>query len=413
MARDILNRSNESVGIDQRMWVVSESGGFGNLASGGLFPVATDGIEHVTAMLDFKIPRENAAHRSGRSVVTRLSGKKEVSWSFESYIVPADPTSNNPNLPDLHPMLLNAFGSVDETDVAKKIYKLTRASNLSFRMLEEGTHFSRLAVGCVTDSVTFTLPGDGMAMVKFEGFAQDLYTAGQSTLAADVTASNSLTVPTGQGKRFEVGGYVDVIDQTDGNTRIAASRRITAVVGDALTVTGAAITAVTDDIVIGAAPDFTASPSEDALLGLKGTFTTGSLGTVDCQLLSAEIAIKNNFTPKNMIYGTDSLCGYIADKRRDVTLKLDVLLTLDNYEFYVQNKTFVADSVTITLAPQEIPAPINAAAGRTFTFRFAKVEFNIPTIEQPGDSFVKLTLEGTALATDINTVNNEMELEIS
>src|SRR4051812_29057056 len=119
MARDILNRSNESVGIDQRVWVLEETG-YGNAASAGLFPVATDGIEHVTALLDFKIPRENANHRSGRSLVTRLSKKKEVKWSFESYIVPADPTGANPNLPDMHPMLVNAFGSVVQTDATKK-----------------------------------------------------------------------------------------------------------------------------------------------------------------------------------------------------------------------------------------------------------------------------------------------------
>jgi hypothetical protein len=412
MARDILNRSNESVGIDQRLWIIEETG-YGNNATAGLFPVAADGIEHVNAMMDFKIPREDAAHRSGRSLVTRLSKKKEVTWSFESYIVPADPTGLNPNLPDMHPMLVNVFGQVDETDPSKKIYQLTRASSKSFRFLEEGTHFSRLAVGCVADSVTFTLPGDGMAMVKFEGFAQDLYTAGQSTLAADVTASTTLTVPVGHGKRFEVGSYIDIIDQADGNTRKAASKKITAVVGDTLTIEAPAVTALTDDIVIGAAPDFTASKSENALLGLKGSFTTGSLGTIDCQLLSAEIGIKNNYTPKNMIYGTDSNCGYIADKRREVTLKFDVLLTQDNYTFYVQNKTFVADSVEIVLAPQEIPAPINAPAGRTFTFRFDKVEFDVPSLEQPGDSYVKLTLEGKALAADINNPNGEFELEIS
>lgn len=412
MARDILHRSNESVGIDQRVWVLEETG-YGNAASAGLFPVATDGIEHVNTMIDFKIPREDAAHRSGRSLVTRLSKKKEVKWSFESYVVPADPSGSNPTLPDMHPMLVNAFGSVDETDPTKKIYKLARSSTKSFRLLEEGTHFSRLAVGCVADSVTFTLPGDGMAMVKYEGFAQDMYTAGQTALAADVTAANILVVQTGHGKRFEVGGYVDGIDQADGNTRKFFSRKITAVVGDSVTISGAAVTALTGDIIIGAAPDFTASKSENALLGLSGSFTTGTLGTIDCQLLSAEVSLKNNFTPKNMIFGTDSTCGYMSDKRREVSLKLDVLLTQSNYEFYIQNKTFVADSVTIVLAPQAIPAPINAAAGRRFTFRFSKVEFDVPTLEQPGDSFVKLTLEGKALAADINSVNDEFQLEIS
>lgn len=533
MARDLLNRSNEFVGIDQRLWIKTETGGYGTAATGGLFPLAADGIEHVNAMIEFNIPREDAAHRSGRSRVVRLSGKKEAKFSYEGYIIPGEPSSGDPTLPDAHPMLLSAFGSVDESDSSKKIYQLTRASTTSFRFLEEGSHFSRLAVGCVADSVTFTLPGDGKAMMKVEGFAQDVYSAGQSaaslqsgtqasgqatitnfanlvsgtpdtievagvvftaqagaaslgdatfqaatsnnatasslatqinaeptasalvtasalgavvtitantpgtggnsltllytdndanigatvtgsgTLAGGVDSGNTITVQTGEGQRFEEGGYIDIIDKDDGSTRKAESRLITDVTGDVITFDGAAVTFDEDDIAIGAAPDFTADSSEDALLGLRGTFETGSFGTLDCDLLSAEISLKNNYTPKSFIYGTDSICGFIADKRRDVSLKLDVLLTKDNYDFYQRNKTFIADSVTITLAPQEIPAPINAADARTFTFRFSKVEFNIPQIEQPGDSYIKLTLEGVALASDINNVNDEFELEIS
>jgi hypothetical protein len=413
MARDLLNRSNEFVGVDQRLWLKTETGGFGKLATGGLFPVAADGLEHVNAKIEFNIPREDAAHRSGRSRVVRLSGKKEVKFSYEGYIVPGEPSGNNPTLPDIHPLLLSAFGSCDESDPSKKLYQLTRASATSFRFLEEGSHFSRLAVGCVADSITFTLPGDGKAMVKVEGFGQDVYSAGQSTLAAAVVASNDLVVATGEGQRFEVGSYVDVIDKDDGVTRTAASRKITAIVGDTLTVDGAVISADQDDIVIGAAPDFAADSSENALLGLKGSLSTGSFGTLDCDLLSAEITLKNNYTPKSFIYGKDSICGFIADKRRDVSLKFDILLTKDNYDFYQRNKNFIADSVEITLAPQEIQGPILAPAGRTFTFRFSKVEFNIPQIEQPGDSYIKLSLEGVALATDINTGNNEFELEIS
>lgn len=413
MARDILNRSNEFVGIDQRLWIITETGGYGKEATGGLFPLAANGIEHNSAKIEFNIPREDAAHRSGRSRVVRLSGKKEVKFSYEGYIIPGTPSGANPTLPDSHPMLLSAFGAVDESNPAKKIYTLTRSTTSSFRYLEEGTHFSRLAVGCVADSITFTLPGDGKAMMKVEGFGQDVISAGQSSLNGAVVASNDLVLQTGEGQRFEVGSYVDVIDKDDGNTRTAASRKITAIVGDTLTVDGAAISADDDDIVIGAAPDFTADSSENALLGLKGDVSTGSFGSLGCDLLSAEITLKNNYTQKIMTYGTDSACGFIADKRRDVQLKLEILLTKSNFDFYQKNKSFIADSVEITLQPQEIPAPINAAAGRTFTFKFAKVEFNVPQIEQPADGFIKLSLEGVALAADINSVNNEFSLEIS
>lgn len=419
MARDLKQRSNTFVGLDQRLWLKLETGGYGRDATGGLFPVAADGVEHVNMKIEYNIPRELAAHRSGRSAVVRLSGKKEVKFSLETYIIPGTPSGANPTLSDIHPMLLSAFGKCDESDPTKKVYGLTRASADSFRFLEEGSHFSRLAIGCVSDSVTFTLPGDGKAMVKFEGFGQDVVSAGESTLLDTVTASNVLEIPAGEGQRFELGSYVDVIQSSDGNTRTASSRKITAISlatgsngGDELTVDGAAITAATGDYVVGAAPDFIADSAADALLGLKGTLTTGAFGELGCDLLSAEISLKNNYTPKSMVYGTDSICGFMADKRREVSLKFDILLTKDNFDFYQRNKNFIADNVEITLAPQEIPGPVNAAAGRTIRFKFPKVEFNIPQIEQPGDGFVKLTLEGVALASSVNQNNDEFSLEI-
>ncbi len=412
--RDLLNRSREHVGLDQKIWMVLESGGFGTDATGGLVPVATDAIEHVSTGIEFNIPREDATHRSGRSKVVRLSGKKEVKFSFESYIVPSDPTGSNPNLPDMHPMLLSAFGLVDESNAAQKVYSLARSTTSSFRMLEEGTHFSRLAVGCVADSITFSLPGDGKAMVKVEGFGQDVYLAGETLAAAIGTTTNAVTVTTGQGQRIEVGSYIDIIDKDDGDTAKASARKVTAVTGDVVTFDGAAVSFVVGDIVIGHAPDYTATSSENALLGLKGSFTTAELGSVTCDLLSAEISIKNNYTQRKNAYGKSTICGYVADKRREVAVTLDILLTKENFEFYSKYKTFVADDLTIVLQPQDIPAPAVADdAGRTFTWHMGRVEFDIPKLESPSDGFIKLSLSGVALATDVNNINDEITLTIS
>lgn len=414
MARDINNRSPEFVGLDQKIWMTAETGGFGAAATGGLFPTGTDAIEHTTASVDFTIPRDASATRSGRSVVTRLSGKRQVKFSLESYIIPGTPDgSQHPTLPDSHLLMLSAFGICNQTNPAVIEYQLGHASTNSIRVLEEGTHMSRLAYGCVIDTLTFTLPGDGKAMMKAEGFGQDVKVAGQTLIAATATATNVLTLTTGEGARFEVGAYVDVIDATDGSTRIAAARQISAADTSSITVGGAAITAAIGSIVIGAAPDFSADSSADALLGLQGTFTTALMGTVDCQLMSAEISIKNNYTQKDFLYGTSEICGFIADKRRDVSIKLEVLLTKDNFEFYMNNKQFLADNLSITLAPQDIPAPINSATGRTWTFSFPRVEFNVPAIEMPADGYMKLTLDGVAMAVDTNTLDTEMTLNIS
>jgi hypothetical protein len=414
MSKDLLNRSNEFVGLDQRLWIVAEVGGYGKAATGGLFPIAANGLEHISAKIDFMIPREDSKSRSGRSRVSRHSGKKEAKFSYEGYIIPGTPDgSNHPTLPDVHPMLLSAFGSVDLSNPAQIVYGLTRSTTTTFRFLEEGSHFSRLCVGCVADTVSFMLPGDGKAMMKVEGFGQDVISSGESVAATLGTAVNAIAVATGTGQRFEVNSYIDIVDPTDGNTRLAASRIITGIAGDTLTFDGAAVTFPVGAMVIGAAPDFVATSGENALLGLKGDVSTASFGSLGCDILSAEITLKNNYTQRKMNYGNDTSCGFIADKRRDVNLKLEILLTKSNFDFYQRNKSFIADSVTIVLQPQLIPAPINSPTGRTMTFHFNKVEFNVPQIEMPADGFVKLTLEGVALATGTNTVNNEVSLTIS
>jgi hypothetical protein len=113
------------------------------------------------------------------------------------------------------------------------------------------------------------------------------------------------------------------------------------------------------------------------------------------------------------MYGTSKTCGYIPDKRREVSLKLDLLLTRDSFELYMRNKRFENEEITLSLEPQDIPAPsFSTVTGRTFEFYFPKVEFDIPKIEKPADSYVKLSLEGKALCSDISSLDDEMTLTI-
>jgi hypothetical protein len=422
--RNLLNRSFEQLGVDQKVWLSLETGGYGDAATGGQIPAATGAIEHSAIGIKFNIPREDSPSRSGRSLVTRLSGKKEVDVSFEGHIIPGDPDgSNHPTLPPMHPLLLSAFGIVDQTDVTKVVYRLARLSSNSFRMLEEATHYTRLATGCVMDKMTFTLPGDGKAMVKAEGFGQDVYVAGEATVSVtQVGGGQTFPVANGKGQLFELGSLIDIVDMTDGTTYKTGpnGRKVTLVTpgtlsaDDIVTVDGAALPALNSgDIVCGHAPSTYAPLMADkALLGLKGSFTVAGLSVAN-ELTSAEISITNNFTKKNFVYGTSKITGYVPDKRRAISVKLEVLLNKDNFVFYVRNKQFVAEDITITLEPQDIPAPLfTSSLGRTFEFHMPRVEFNIPSIDQPGDKYVTLALEGVAMASDVNNLDTELTLTI-
>jgi len=523
--RNLNSRSFEVLGVDQKIWLSQETGGYGEAATGGLIPDETGAIEHITADVKFDIPREDSAARSGRSLVTRLSGKINVEFSFESYIIPGTPDAlGNPTFPPTHAFILSAFGDVDTSNPAEIVYKLSRLNDKSFRLIEEATHYARLTTGCVIDTVTFSLPGDGKAQFKADGFAQNSFIAGEGNLSQAITGveqlaqlieqdltfdakpgsgingnliniiyiaggvagsevvtvvdndievqiddgvssalevktaldgnidaaalitttisgvpggsqsiftpakylvgglgTNDIKVGDGEGNRYEVGALIDIIQGVDGNTIIESQREITVVYditspnADIITVGGAALAAsVIGDFVIGHAPEnYDPITSENALLGLKGSFSVAGYQLSECEMITAEIAIANNYTKKDFIYGTNKICGYIPDKRRSVTLKVDVLLNKNNFSFYMRNKKFVAENVTLTLEPNDIPAPSFASSvGRTFEFNLPKVEFNIPSIENPGDSYVTLSLEGVALATSTNSLDDEMTLTI-
>ena len=523
--RNLNSRSFEVLGVDQKIWLSLETGGYGEDAVGGLIPDETGAVEHITADTKFDIPREDSAARSGRSLVTRLSGKINVEFSYESYIIPGTPDGiGNPTLPPIHPFLLSAFGDVDTSDPAEIVYKLSRLNDKSFRLIEEATHYARLTTGCVIDTITFNLPGDGKAQFKAEGFAQNSFIAGEGNLAQAITGAeqlaqlveqdltfdakagsgiagnlinilytagatagsevvtvvgnnievqiedgvssatqvkaaldsfgaaaalidttisgvgataqdiftpakflvgglgeNDIRVGAGEGDRYEIGALIDIIQGVDGNTIIESQRTITVVNDlaspnkDIITVGGAALSAaVIGDFVIGHAPEnFDPITSENALLGLRGTFAVAGFPLSACEMITAEISVTNNYTKKDFLYGTNKICGYIPDKRRSVAIKVDILLNKNNFSFYMRNKKFVAEAVTLTLEPNDIPAPsFDSAVGRTFEFSLPKVEFNIPPIENPGDSFVTLSLEGVALATSTNTLDDEMTLTL-
>lgn len=519
--RKLKARSHEFLGVDQKVWLDSEVGGFGDQATSGILPGEASAVDFISCDIKWDIPREDSPSRSGRSVVARLSGKKTVDVKVESHIIPGNPNSDGtPTLPPMHPLILSAFGDVDLSNPAEIKYKLSRFNGNSVRILEEATHYSRLAVGAIADKLTFSLPGDGKAQMSMEGFAQDAYIAGESNLAqaltgiaqfatktfgglaytADVAGragnlinvkyvtggtagaevvtvvgsaitvqiqagvsdaddvkaaidgfpaaaalvniavtglgtvaqvltaaqflvgglgTNDVKVTLGHGFRYQVGSYVDIIDGTDGNTLIVGQKKVVAAYSapndDIITLDGAALpAAATADYIIGHAPDdYQPITAEYALLGLKGSFTVAGYNITDCELISAEISLANNYTKKDFLYGTDKICGFIPDKRREVSLKLEVLLNKDTLSFYMRNTQFIAEEITITLEPQRIPGPaFSDSTGRTWEFYFPKVEFNIPPIENPADSYVTLSLEGKALAPSSNELDEEFTLTI-
>ena len=270
----------------------------------------------------------------------------------------------------------------------------------------------------IKTAIEANLTANNMVAISVSGVAGNVQTVQAPTFLVGGLGVNEFKVTTGEGFRYEVDSYVDILG-VDGNTLVAQKRKVVAVGdgvnADVVEVDGAALPpAVIGSYVIGHAPeDYQPLTSDTALLGLNGSFSVAGYDIKKCELISAEIAIANNFTKKDFAFGTDKSCGFIPDKRREVSVKLEVLLNRDTLSFYMRNKQFIAEDITITLEPQRIPAiAYKTSAGRTFEFRIPKCEFNIPPITNESEKYVSLVLEGKALAPSANDLDEELTLTI-
>ncbi len=404
---EVCNQGRE-VGLTQDLWVSIETGGYGEEATGGTFPVAVDALEHLGFTLTYEQAREDSEARSGRSVATRLSKKIISSWEGNFYIVPADPTGVNPNLPNIHKFLYGVFGAFDNTtDPTELVYSFVSCDEVSLRAYVLGLQYGQLGIGLFVDTATFTLPGDGMAQATFGGGAQTVLDSYRTTLSAATVAGNDVTLLTGEGKQIDIGAFVDVVDGTTGAV-IAAAREVTDKVGDVLTLSGATFTAAINDLVTPAVLASTGMlTSDNAMVGISGEVLLDTVA-LDCSVLSAEISITNNFTPRDNIFGTDKICGFRNDKRREVMISMEIELDSSTYELYRKSKRFELADVKIRLFPNNG----DDAVGRTFTFHLPRVEFNVPAIEFPADGVVTLSFEGRALSSGPQTPNDEMTLTV-
>lgn len=412
MARDFLKDCGPEIGLNEQLWLTCEDA-YGAAATTGLFPTDTDAVEHLSFNLAYTQPREDSEARSGRSLATRLSQKIEVTFTSEFYIISAEPTgggNDEPGLPDIHPLLLSCFGSVDETDPLKKVYNFVSCNDKSFRAYLLGDRLSRLGLGMVASQATFSLSGDDMAKVSFEGFGQtDLY-AGVATLSAPAAASNDLVLQTGEGYLYDVGQHVHVIDQGTG-AETASNREILSINGDTLTVDGAAITAAANDLVTPVDLDATGVLTSDkALVGLSGDISIDGLGSLtdNCTILSAEINVNQNLSPQNAIFGTDRICGFLNDNRREVTISLEVQIDDKGYDLYRRARRFQTSDIRVQLKPNDG----SSAVGKTWTWDLDRVEFDIPEIEYPNEGAVVVTFEGRALSSSASNPNDELVLTI-
>ena len=152
---------DHALGRSLKFFVKKESaagGAYGTDSQEAL--VGTDAAKILSSSIDFQIAREDRADsRTTRSLLDRITGKQEITWSCESYLLPAGSST----APDIDPLIECAMGGAFGASVAKT-YKLTDTNALPT------AHIAREANGVLREDLfgvwveEMKIAGSGMSI---------------------------------------------------------------------------------------------------------------------------------------------------------------------------------------------------------------------------------------------------------
>jgi hypothetical protein len=282
-------------------------------------PSATEAMKVLKSEFKFDQKRSDRMDaRSSRSVLERITGRKEVSWSVEMYALPSGAAGTAPDSNALWKALLgvetvNASTSVVYTGSATQT---AMGSVTLLRHLNDVVQES--IIGATVESATIKLSGGSEPRVTFEGFGADHVHTGASTLGAQASSgASSITLTAATIGNIGVGSII----QVGSDTNSSAGYEVTTV-NTSTYVCG--ISPVMGSTVSNGSTVLPFAPSETT----AGSPISGTLGslTVDATALlitEAEITIKNNHKPVNDEAFTALVTDYIPGFR-EVTGKVTV-----------------------------------------------------------------------------------------
>lgn len=399
---DLYNSTNDSISLDQR-WYLKEE------ATRGVF-VAPTGADYFFTKagggIEFTQPFESSPHRSGRHHNNIIKKKKELSWGFSTYFnidtgVAAGVTEIEPAMRVLWKSLL---GKEDTTAGVK--YTAGTTPSTTFSLYEVGDKWARQSRGCFVQGGNCSFPGDGEAGIEWSGAGKDAFYLGIGKSTTNNTG-NTVTLVSGDGGQFKnaVGGLVMVI-KSNGTTRSTdtpdgSPRTITAVVGDVVTLSGAALTdsdgsGVGTPIYLSYYEPATPVGIDNPQTGLQGSFTITGLGTLCAR--SVSLNMQNDHEIVNYCYGSDSASGpiFVPGSRMTATLSFEMNMNKEIMSFFHNVQNFDAQVIQVILGDPTT---------RHLDLDVPKAFFSVPSFSVPETGSVPVTFEGTAYQTALDAAD--------
>ncbi len=391
MAKNYANiyaSTNDSIGLEQAWYAKLES------TKGTLIGPTNSDFFHALGggSIEFTQPFESSPHRSGRHHTDIIKKKKETSWKFSTYfninVEEASAISSEIDTPIrlLHKSLL---GSEDTS--AGAVYT-AGTPDLTFSLHEVGDKWSKQSPGCFVQDCNMNFPGDGEATCEWSGMAAVSYMVGIGKSTTNNNA-NTVTLQTGEGKRFPVGSLVMII-KNNGTTRSTDTasgsyRKVTSVSGDVVTVNGSALTDAngsSSPVYLVYAEPAAPSAINNPQTGLVGSISVTGL-TMPC-FRSATVSMKNDHEVVNYCFGTDQLAApyFVPAARFTAELTLEFNFNDEALEFFnrVQND----------FEAQEIEIILGNSAGRHLKIEIPKVIFSVPPVSVPESGSIAVSFTG-------------------
>lgn len=387
----IYANTGDSSALEQRWYVKQEvtNGQLNTPANADYFWALPGGS------IAFAQPFESNTQRSGRHHTDIIKKKKTLSFSFSSYIH-IDETLGSASAAEVNAAEKTLFKSLlgYEDLTSGAFYDARVSPSITFSLFEVGDKWARQARGCFIMGGKMNFPGNGEATVEWTGNGVESFLIGIGKSTVDNDTTNSITLQTGEGKRFRAGGLVMIIE-ANGTTRSAdtaagTSRVVTSVVGDVVTVSGAVLA----DADGSSTPIYLcyyepAAPTaiNNPVTGLVGSMAISGLPS-QC-FRSATVDIKNDHELVDYCYGHDALDApfFVPANRLSVETSVELNLNSNLVGFFNDVQNFEAEDLDIVLG---------SSTGRRLHVAMPKIRFPVPEFSVPDSGSIPVTFTGMA-----------------
>tara|TARA_A100001515_G_scaffold91108_1_gene72611 strand:+ start:397 stop:1611 length:1215 start_codon:yes stop_codon:yes gene_type:complete len=343
----------------------------------------------LSSSMEFTVARNDRMDsRTSRSVLERITGKQEISWSCESYLLPKGSTT----APDIDPFIEAAMGGSFGGSTAKT-YEFSDSNALpTCRVARTANGVLREDLfGAYVEEMSISASGGEEPKISFSGGAFNYALTGTGTThASSAPSATSVPLVSGDGVNFMVGSCIDI----NGGSAIVTAKSA----ADTLTVTsgsyatGEAVTPETyTETGAGGSP----------INGISGSLT---LNSVSLPVTSFDVTVTNGIkalSDEAFEKGTsDFVAGFRSVKGNiSVRARKDFIKSLAQRYVQLNGTDPTATNYDPTFSSVALVVTMGSTTGYKVVATMSKVEIDFAGIEIPESEEAVLSLPFTALGT--------------